>query len=221
MFDTQKIEEFNNYYYKNKKENDNLDSFLSNDNHYRKLDSIAINMYKVVNLKDSPLNKVINFDNSNNISFDTDLFNKYHKSDNVLLISSKENKNYSLERLETLVNQLKKSFNKDYGVKVMFQNDKPLIYDGHHRCSILNKIYDENYKIYPKIYLIYLNCQYNNSYFNENFIKKMKDLNLVNQQNLFCHFYLLRIKLNILLIIKLNILLIIKLNILRMTINYH
>ena len=67
----------------------------------------------------------------------------------------------------------------------MFQNNKPLIYDGHHRCSILNKVYNENYKIYPKIYLIYLTCHYSISFFNENFIQKMKDLNLISENKLF------------------------------------
>ena len=96
------------------------------------------NIFDIVPLKESPHIKYLQTN-------DINIFNNYHKIVNKDPKQTKENKNYSIQRFNTLIKSILESNHNNYKLSIILK-DK-FICDGQHRASILYYYYGENYTI--------------------------------------------------------------------------
>jgi len=163
-----------------------LNDFVERDvSNFNILNKLASQIYNNIKLSDSPIIEMIINDNFENVNIDNDLFTLYHNVDTNFVMADTKNTNYTKERLYKLYNDMKISINIDYGVKIIFSEENPTIYDGHHRCSILYKLYGEDFKIYPNMYMKYIiDIKDINDYEDKEFVKIVNELNLINNNNM-------------------------------------
>ena len=186
VHDKENVDKFNKFFNDNKKENESLNDFVERDvSNFNILNKLASQIYNNIKLSDSPIIEMIINDNFENVNIDNDLFTLYHNVDTNFVMADTKNTNYTKERLYKLYNDMKISINIDYGVKIIFSEENPTIYDGHHRCSILYKLYGEDFKIYPNMYMKYIiDIKDINDYEDKEFVKIVNELNLINNNNM-------------------------------------
>jgi len=149
-----------NDYFKDKREDESRDDYIKkNGSDYLK--SLARNAFVMVNLTDSPLlNSIKCIKSGGELSFHEDLFEEYHSLENNCMIGDENGRNYTISKYRSLYNEMRKSDSCDFGIVILShiaigsKRVDPLIFDGHHRCALLYKMYGRDHVIYPKKWMV-------------------------------------------------------------------
>ena len=183
VHDISKVNEFNEYLYKYIKKDQTFDNFIENNyDHFLVLDEIVKKIFVNKKIENSPLVEMLTINELNEIEIDEKKFYEYHDIDKNFILGSKKNKEYTIDRFKNLYEEVKVSTNNNYGIRFLHLKDNVSIYDGHHRCAILYKLFNKDCIISPKMFILNFEIDIG-EYKNDKFLENITNNLSINKMN--------------------------------------